>query len=95
MADLGIPDSVKPHEHQKPVFGCALCIQGDREAFARQAYEKWKATYKLPSCKECGKHMLHYGHDSTPTVVKALLCCSGFDGDGVPTCDDLVEIIIA
>lgn len=90
------PVPVKPpHEHQKPVFGCLGCINGDRDAFASKAYKEWKATFKLPSCKECGKPMLHYGYSYTPTAVKAEICCSAHDGDGVPTCEDTVEFVIA
>jgi hypothetical protein len=97
MEDLEpVPVPAKPpHEHPKPVFGCPECIADDREAFARHVYAKWKDGYKLPRCKECGNPMLHYGLDYTPKVVKGLLCCSAHDVDGVPTCDELVEVVLA
>ena len=93
MSELGIPKPTSC-DHPAPVFGCSGCIDADRAAFAKKAYEAWKATYKLPKCPSCGEKMLHYGYNHTPTKVEAEVICSRFDTDGAPTCEDEDMVLV-
>ena len=81
--------------HVVPAFGCSSCITNDRAAFANKAYAEWKKTFKLPKCPSCGKAMIHYEMIYDSRGVGATIICSGFDEEGVPTCDDQdCEIVI-
>ena len=84
-----MPDPrIKPCGHAAPVFGCDGCIQSDREAWAERAYAEWKKTYRLPKCPGCGAAMIHYGKNTYPSKLEAIVICPGIDGDGCATCEE-------
>lgn len=75
-------------KHSAPTFGCLDCIKSDRESFAAESYRLWKTKFKLPRCKSCGAGMIHYGRNTYPSRVEAILICPGRTEDGVATCED-------
>ena len=76
------------HQHRVPVFGCSDCLTQDREAWSIKTYAAWLATYKLPKCPGCGMTMIHYGKNTYPSKLEALVICPSQDEDGGSYCDE-------
>lgn len=78
-----------PHDHLSPVFGCSLCIESDRSAWAKSVYDKWIKTYKFPKCKSCGGKTKAFGYDAAKGSVEVYTGCSRADAEdtGCSDCD--------
>lgn len=74
--------------HKSPTFGCLPCIKADRDRFAETSYRLWKSVYKLPKCKSCGEKMIHYGKNTYPSKVEAIIICPMVDNEGCASCED-------
>jgi hypothetical protein len=88
VSELGLPDAVVPCGHAAPTFGCDSCIATDRTNWAEATYAAWKKAYKLPKCPGCGETMFHYGKNTYPAKLEAVVICPSYDVEGVPTCED-------
>lgn len=76
------------HSHAVPVWGCSDCLTEDKSAWAEKTYAAWKSTYKIPKCAGCGTTMIHYGKNSYPSKLEALLICPAQDEDGAAFCNE-------
>lgn len=74
--------------HQIPVFGCKSCVESDRERWAEITYSAWKNTHKPPRCPGCGTPMIHYGRNTYPSRLEAVVICPAQNADGSTVCEE-------
>ena len=67
------------NKHLIPAFGCAECINADKAAMWKAAYDAWQKQYCFPKCKVCGGSTKAWEWDADSKRVKIVVGCANED----------------